>query len=74
MTASESYIAGLEIESRAEMLHSLLEIMRLSLSDAEDDDMDKCLLLAGELAGNINLIQRQVLESSQAKGETNNEG
>ncbi|WP_277973285.1 hypothetical protein [Pantoea agglomerans] len=74
MTASESYIAGLEIESRAEMLHSLLEIMRLSLPEAEDSDMDMCLLLAGELAGNINLTQRKVLESSQTKGETNNDG
>lgn len=47
------------VESKSKMLCSLLEIIRQALPEAEECDMDKCLLLAAELAGDIDISHRQ---------------
>ena len=72
MATDKTYMAGLAIESKSEMLHSLLEVMRLSLPEAEEGDIDMCLLLAGEPAGNINLIQCEALKNHQSDDENAN--
>lgn len=67
--ANELFTAGLAIESKSKMLYSLLELMRLSLPEAEEDDMEKCLRLAAELAGDISTIHQEAVKTaSQKKG------
>ncbi|AXZ12050.1 hypothetical protein OW944_23420 [Klebsiella pneumoniae] len=60
-----------KVDVKSECLYSLLTVMGLSLSEAEEDDIKKCLFIASSIAGEITEISSEVEVKLARQGQIN---
>lgn len=71
MKTNDFLLEWQNVDVKAECLYSLLTVMALSLSDAEEDDMKKCLFIASSIAGEITEISSEVEVKLVRQGQVN---